>query len=205
MNIKKTRAIIDEMILERDKHDVMDDPAEKLAETLLTIPVELRDVIGENISDPRKTLIIHHNNVYKYRSVNDFQRVSLLKSAIQQNSLATIKSFMTDNAKYAVSVWFSTDQRSDLDNVVRAFLNNLHRCPQNVMCPEPISRGGTIPILRDDVRVIELHVYKDWYEDRAIPYRNRGAIYARIEEVSLRNAMNRMHTDTSIESTRTKQ
>ena len=180
----KMRSLIEDMSERREIDGVVDDPERKLEETLRIMPLEMRDIVRGTERDPKKVMLILHNNVCTYRDVTSDRRVRILQDAISQNSSETIKAFLQHEWGYSVSLWYAYRRRTDVDNVMMMLLNALHRCPVNANCPENVYEGGVFPVMRDDSHVTELHVYRNWCNAQAIPIGMLdGVMYVRVERV----------------------
>ena len=179
----ETISAIDKMIEERERYDVPDDQ-KSIFDTICKNASKSTDIkwmkthLYNSVKDFDRTLIIHHHNVMSAHNQSRGYREGLLLNAVKQNSLRVIKRFLDgQHIRYAISIWFArnTLYDYDVDNVAKLFMDALHRPPDHFWQYEGYNK--LFPIMLDDGRVDELHVYKNVYLGEHIP----SGIFAKLE------------------------
>ena len=179
----KTISVIDEMIEERKRSGVPDDQ-KSIFSAICKHASKSTDIewmetyLYSNVKDFDRTLIIHHRDVMSVHNQSSGYREGLLRNAVKQNSLRVIKRFIDGrHIRYAISIWFTRNMLYDydVDNVAKLFMDALHRPPDQFWRYEGYEK--IFPIMLNDGRVDELHVYKNMYLGEDIP----SGIFAKLE------------------------
>ena len=191
--MKRVTELIDEMIDERNKRGICDDQSE-----ILKNGIEDTDFLGgvcgvgseyqtfrdwfmeyvyDEICDHDKTVLFYYDRVYSIHSsrieCNECVMRLIKRSITSQNSLQTIRSFLTyKKPVYNVSIWFG-GEKFDVDNVAKWVLDIIQCINHNGSC---WNRGYSdvldsyVPIIRNDNSVFDLRVYKNFYKNGMIPW-----------------------------------
>lgn len=128
--------------------------------------------VYDEINDYDSAVVIYNPFAYNsYKKIGALDKEYIKRSAVEQNSLDTIRRFFTfKRPYYDVSIFYNGD-RFDVDNVAKPALD-LIQCANSNNCLKHGYRDvldSYVPIIRNDRQIINLHVYKYRYKRSNIP------------------------------------
>ena len=183
--------LIDDMIEERANRGICDDQSEILKNGVeFSSDVEFffklnsyyqkfrncfDKCLYDEMSNYENTVLFYHPEVYNLNNkynCSDIDNEYIKRSIVEKNSLDVIRRFFAHKKpSYNVSIWFGW-KNFDVDNVAKWVLDMV-QCTNQYFCWKRNYLDvldSYVPVIRNDNKVVSLHVYKDTYRNVEIPY-----------------------------------